>query len=91
MSIPPRGIRSWHQSPYHLCARCDDRTHLSVMTWQRGLLLCPTCVDTGVNPLVGQRELDIIRAFETPTHEMEPSPKLTSPDPGISGDDLITF
>ncbi len=91
MPIPFRGPRSWHKSPYHLCARCDDRTHISEMTWQRGLLLCPTCVDYGINPLIGQRELDIIRAFEVPTKEMEPDPKLTDPDVGTSGEDFIAF
>lgn len=91
MSIPPKGPRSWHKSPYHYCSRCNDRTHLSDMQWQRGLLLCPTCVDKGVNPLVGQRELDIIRQFEVPTHEMEPDPKLTDPNASLSGDDIINF
>jgi hypothetical protein len=62
------------------------------MAWQRGLLLCLAyCYDTGTNALVGQRELAIIRTFETPTKEMEPSPKLTDPDVGTSGEDFIDF
>lgn len=90
--MAPKGIRSWHASPYHYCARCNDRTHLSQMTWQRGLLLCNRkCYDTGVNPLIGERELAIIRAFEVPTQELEPDPKLVSPEVGSSGDDFINF
>jgi len=90
--MAPRGKRSWHCGPYHDCARCDVRYHLSEMAWQRGLLLClATCFDYGTNPLVGQRELDIIRAFETPTRELQPDPKLTDPDVGTAGEDFINF
>ena len=35
--------------------------------------------------------MTIIRAFETPTHELEPDPKLTDPDVGTRGEDFINF
>ena len=90
--MAPRGHRSWHESPWHECSRCGVDYKLSEMAWQRGLLLClKNCYDYGVNPLVGERELDIVRAFETPTHELEPSPKLTDPDVGTAGQDFIDF
>lgn len=90
--MAPRGKRSFHQGPWHQCSRCGNTYHLADMDWQRGLLLCrANCYDTGTNPLIGQREQQIIRAFETPTHELEPDPKLTNPDIGVAGGDLIDF
>jgi len=49
------------------------------MSWQRGLLLCPDCVDYGNDgvPLIGQREAMIQAVFDVPTMELEPDPKLT--------------
>lgn len=53
------------------------------MNWQRGLLLCvntpENCYDTGNDgyPLTGQREMAIAAAFEQPTQELMPDPKLT--------------
>jgi hypothetical protein len=63
------------------------------MSWQRGVLVCKTsnCIDTGVNPLIGEREVQIIKAFEVPSRELEPNPKLTDSGIETSGDDLITF
>lgn len=51
------------------------------MVWQRGLLLCPDCIDYGNNgfPLIGQREAAIIAAFEIPSTELQPDPKLSEP------------
>ncbi len=90
--MAPRGKRSWHFGPWHTCSRCGVVYHLANMSWQRGLLLCnENCLDTGFDPLVGDREMTIIRAFETPTHELEPDPKLTDPDVGTSGEDFINF
>lgn len=87
----PKGIRSWHYGPYHYCGRCDDRTHISEMTWQRGVLLCPICVDYGEYPLIGERQVAIEKAFEVPSRELEPDPKLTDPNINTTGDDLISF
>lgn len=91
--MAPRGYRSFHQGPWHYCGRCGERRHISNMVWQRGVLVCPesNCVDYGILPLIGEREVAIMKAFETPTHELEPDPKLWNPDLQTSGDDLITF
>lgn len=91
--MAPRGYRSFHQGPYHYCGRCGERRHLAEMSWQRGVLVCKTsnCIDTGVNPLIGEREVQIIKAFEVPSRELEPNPKLTDSGIETSGDDLITF
>ena len=91
--MAPRGYRSWHSGPYHYCGRCGERRHLAEMTWQRGVLVCKSsnCIDYGVDALVGEREVAIIKAFEVPTHELEPDPKLTDPGIETSGDDLISF
>jgi hypothetical protein len=91
--MAPRGRRSFKDGPYHYCGRCGERFHLSQMDWQRGVLCCfpNNCYDTGVNPLVGQREIAIIKQFEVPTRELEPDPKLVDPGIVVDGDDLISF
>jgi hypothetical protein len=74
-----KGKRSKLVGPWHFCARCVNKTHISEMSWQRGLLLCPDCIDYGNDgfPLIGQREAAIIAVFDNPSTEMEPDPKLT--------------
>jgi hypothetical protein len=91
--MAPRGYRSWHAGPYHYCGRCGERRHLFEMEWQRGVLVCKSsdCIDYGENPLIGQREVAIIKAFEVPTQELQPDPKLINPESETSGDDLISF
>jgi hypothetical protein len=89
-----KGSRSYLQGPYHFCARCGSRVHISEMQWQRGLLLCTKwgCVDTGTYPLTGEREAAIAHALEVPTQELMPDPKLISPqESGSSLEDDITF
>lgn len=91
-----KGKRSWHVGPYHNCARCDDKKHISELEWQRGLLLCTTgnkCLDTGNDgfPLVGQREAAIASYLERQTNELQPDPKLTDNNQieGSMDEDLI--
>lgn len=76
-----KGKRSYLIGPWHYCARCSEKYHISELEWQRGLLLCPRCIDYGNDgvPLIGQREAIISAVFEQPTTEMEPDPKLTDP------------
>lgn len=76
-----KGKRSYLVGPYHNCARCGTRFHISDLEWQRGLLLCQQfCIDKGNDgfPLVGQREMAISQAFENPSQELMPDPKLTN-------------
>lgn len=78
-----KGRRSFHENPWHYCARCGTRRHISQLRWQRGLLLCfdtpENCYDTGNDgyPLVGQREIAITSVFLNPSEELMPDPKLT--------------
>ncbi len=74
-----KGKRSKLVGPWHYCARCTKKVHISDMQWQRGLLLGPECVDYGNDgfPLIGQREAAIVATFDIPTTELMPDPKLT--------------
>jgi hypothetical protein len=74
-----KGKRSYLDGPWHYCARCLWKTKIALMNWQRGLLLCPDCIDYGNDgyPLTGQREAAITAAFDVPTEELMPDPKLT--------------
>lgn len=88
------GDRSYLQGPYHFCARCGSRVHIAEMQWQRGLLLCEKwdCIDTGLYPLTGQREAAIAHKLEPPTMELQPDPKLVTPqESGSSLEDDIIF
>jgi hypothetical protein len=88
-----KGHRSFHFGPWHNCSRCDTKTHISVLQWQRGLLLCKECYDTGNDgyPLVGQREAAIAGYLEHQTQELQPDPKLTDNNQieGSMDEDLI--
>ena len=89
-----RGERSFHDDPYHYCARCGSRVHMKDLQWQRGLLICKKwdCVDTGVNPLLGNREQNIARVLNTWNRELQPDEKLTTPSDATPGnDDDIIF
>lgn len=77
-----KGKRSYLDGPWHYCSRCEFKTKIAEMSWQRGLLLCPVCIDydnDGV-PLIGQREAlvaAIVATFGNPPVELTPDPKLT--------------
>lgn len=90
-----RGKRSFLQGPWHFCARCGDKTHIADMAWQHGLLLClRQCYDTGIYPLIGQREAAIAQKLSNLTFstELMPDPKLTDPDiEGSVIDDSIIY
>jgi recombinational DNA repair protein (RecF pathway) len=81
-----RGERSVLVGPYHICARCGSRVHISDLDWQFGLLICHKwdCYDTGNNglPLIGQREQAVSNALEIVqvAPDLMPDPKLTDPD-----------
>jgi hypothetical protein len=75
-----KGKRSYRFGPWHYCARCEDKTHISEMEWQRGLLLClAKCFDRGNDgfPLTGQREAAISSYLSRQENELMPDPKLT--------------
>lgn len=95
-TVSYRGMRNWHSTSYHYCARCGSRCQLKDMEWQRGLLLCKKwdCLDYGNhgNFLIGQRESEVAATLEIPTHELQPNEKLITPtESGSNTDDEIFF
>ena len=79
--------RSFLIGPWHYCARCDRKTHLADMTWQRGLLLCNMfCVD---KELLGERDVRIAQVLGDGKEEYAPVPKLREPDAFEPDEDFI--
>lgn len=79
--------RSFLRGPWHHCARCDRKTHISDMKWQRGLLLCIRyCVDV---KLLGDREVKISQVLTDGKEEYAPVEKLRNPDHFNEEEDFI--
>lgn len=74
---------------WHFCSRCDTRQKVSEMKWQRGWLLCDECFDTGVFPLVGQREPAIADVLSDGKEELAPVDKLRNPQIYEESEDFI--
>jgi len=74
-----KGPRSFNEGAWHYCARCDCKTHIFDMDWQRGKLLCTirNCWD---DMLEGQREQVIAQVLGDGQMEYAPVPKLREPD-----------
>ena len=71
---------------WHYCPRCDTKTKIGDMQWQRGLLLCPTCVD---KMLLGDREIAIAAVLEDGKEELAPVEKLRLPYEYTETEDFI--
>lgn len=84
------GRRSFWVSPWHFCARCDTKTHIMDMAWQRGKLLCliRKCWD---EMLIGDREQVIAQVLGDGQMEYAPVPKLREPDVTTTNEDDICF
>jgi hypothetical protein len=86
-------IHGWRHTyltgPWHYCSRCDTRQKVSEMSWQRGLLLCDECLDTGIFPLVGQREPAIATVLMDGKEELAPVDKLRNPQSYTEEEDFI--
>lgn len=63
--------------PWRYCVRCDRKTKIAAMQWQRGKLLCEHCYDSW--PLLGQREAAIERVLADGKEELAPVEKLRNP------------
>lgn len=81
------GPHTFNQGPWHNCDRCSEKWKLSILEWQRGLLLCPNCWDP--YPLEGQREQAIAQVLMDGKVDFEISPKLVFPD--VDTDDMLMF
>lgn len=84
------GRRSFLVGPWHFCARCDTKTHIRDMAWQRGKLLCKIrkCWDT---LLLGDREPIIAQVLGDGREEFAPVMTLRDPDVTTTNDDDIFF
>ena len=56
------------------------------MKWQRGLLLCRTCLDT---ELLGERDVKIAQVLSDGKEEFTPVEKLRNPDAFSSEEDFL--
>ena len=81
------GRRSFWVSPWRFCARCDTKTHISNMQWQRGKLLC-TIRDCWDEMLLGTREQMIAQVLGDGQQEYAPVDKLKEPDVTLTNDDI---
>ncbi len=80
------GKRSFWVNPWHYCARCDEKTHVDALMWQRGALLCRKCTDV---MLLGQRESIIADVLGDGQQEFAPVPKLREPTASETSDDIM--
>jgi len=78
---------SYLSGPWHYCVRCDMKTKIADMEWQRGLLLCHPCVD---KKLLGDREIAIASVLEDGSEELAPVEKLRLPYEYTETEDFIT-
>ena len=74
--------------PWHYCGICDDPEKIHNMTWQRGVLRCPNCVD---KMLLGQREVAIALVLDDGKEELAPVEKLRNPDDIVQEVDDFDF
>ena len=74
---------------WKLCSRCDTKQKVNEMQWQRGLLLCSDCLDTGVFPLVGQRSSAIAEVLNDGKEELAPVEKLREPQQYSEEEDIL--
>ncbi len=72
---------------WHYCSRCDKKAKIEgEMQWQRGLLLCLSCVD---KQLLGEREIAIASVLEDGREELAPVEKLRLPYEYTETEDFI--
>jgi hypothetical protein len=79
----PGPKHSFWIGPWHYCARCDKKCHISDMSWERGLLLCRQCQDAhGIPGLLGERDvmIDMTLTDGKGEDELAPVDKLRHPD-----------
>ena len=80
--------------PWRYCARCDKKTKIATMKWQRGLLLCTRASGHGKGcyddyPLLGQREVAIAQVLNDGKEELVPVQKLRNPDSFEEAEDFV--
>ena len=88
--MPQKGIRhTLAQGPWAYCGVCGEKTKLSELEWQRGVLKCNEDYDQ--YPLIGQIDqnvaLEMMTVVQNP--DLRPDPKLTNPTLEIENDDIM--
>lgn len=79
------GLRhTFWTGPWHYCDRCDHKTKIAIMKWERGLLLCERCQDSNsfAGPgLLGERDVKVAQVLEDgkSEHELTPVEKIRHP------------
>lgn len=64
----------------HYCDRCDKKTKIALMKWERGLLLGPECQDSNALPgLLGERDVRIAQVLTDGKEEFVPVEKIRHP------------
>lgn len=76
------GLRhTFWTGPWHYCDRCDSKTKIAIMKWERGLLLCPKCQDSNAQPgLLGERDVRISQVLTDGKEELVPVEKIRHPN-----------
>jgi hypothetical protein len=75
------GLRhTFWTGPWHYCDRCDKKTKIALMKWERGLLLGPECQDSNALPgLLGERDVRIAQVLTDGKEEFVPVEKIRHP------------
>lgn len=78
------GLRhTFFTGPWHYCDRCDKKTKIADMKWERGLLLGPECQDSNSvrGPgFLGERDIKIAQVLTDGKEEYVPVEKIRHPD-----------
>jgi len=75
------GLRhTWLTGAWHYCDRCDSKTKIAIMKWERGLLLCRKCQDSNAAiGLLGERDIRIAQVLTDGKEEFVPVEKIRNP------------
>lgn len=79
------GLRhTFWTGPWRYCTRCDKKSKISEMKWERGLLLGKECQDTNTvngppGGLIGERDVRIAQVLTDGKEEFVPVEKLRHP------------
>lgn len=79
--------------PWHNCGICNFKSKIAEMTWQRGVLRCPSCTERDPNgfcfPDQRQQAIDMVLQDGRSEYELAPVEKLRDPDSFQEEDDFI--